>query len=253
MIVWFSLSLCASFVGAQTSDKLAEGFYKVSEDPMHKATGIHWEMTKGTDGGFVIERTRIGKSGPGNIVQQFGFTGDWKPISYSMRVAPNGAVQTSAYSLVCQYRLAAVSCDAVIKGIETRSSLTVTGPRVIIPPGFVIDVFWMMATTCSQAERTPGKVTNIAEVSMVDDHNSSAMKLGILETLPVAYIGQEDLKTALGTTRAHKFRIQNMTVWTAESGLLLAMTPEGSDGGERIDLSVLNDTTNRLLPVPIQK
>jgi hypothetical protein len=70
----------------------------------------------------------------------------------------------------------------------------------------------------------------------------------------VTYIGLEDLKIGLGTIRAHKFRTLDMTVWTADSGLVLAIEEGGSSGGEgRTELVSLDDPTHRLLPAQAQR
>jgi hypothetical protein len=209
-------------------------------------------MVKNLDGSFIVEITKSGERNQGRIVEKFGFTGTWKPILYSVEMHSRDSAQPSM-SLECSFLADAISCDALHKGKLSKSSLRIAGPKVFLPPGFMTDMFWMMATVCAQAERTPGKITNVAEVSVADDPDDSVLKLEVAESLPVAYVGQEDLKTALGTTRANKFRIKDMTVWTADSGLLLALTSEGSDNGKRFGLSSLNDVTHRLLSTPIQR
>jgi hypothetical protein len=247
-----ALSLCPIYAGAQPPSKLAEGAYGVSESLTQKTAGSHWEMRKSLDGGFIVEVTQSGERNQGRIVESFGFTNTWKPFLYSIGIHSIDAAQPSM-SLECRFLADAISCDSLHKGKRSKGLLRIAGPKVFLPPGFMTDMFWMMATVCAQAERTPGKITNVAEVSVADDPEDSVLKLEVAESLPVAYAGQEDLKTELGTTRAHKFRIKDMTVWTADSGLLLALTPEGSDGGRRIGLSSLNDITHRLLSTPIQK
>jgi hypothetical protein len=209
-------------------------------------------MAKSSDGGFLVESTRIPEPKLVNTVQHFGFTEGWKPTSYSIKVMRKDSVEKTI-SLLCQYLPDAISCNAVTKGIQSKGSLPTAGPRVFLPPRFGTDIFWMMATVCAQAERTPGRITNVAEISIKDNPDPSVLELEVGETLPVAYIGQEKLQTVLGTNIALKFRIQDMTVWTADSGLVLAITSEGSDNGERIELSSLNDTTNILLRAPIRR
>ena len=250
--VILALSLCPISVSAQPPSKLAEGDYGVSESPTTKMAGFHWAMRKSLDGGFIVESTQSGERNQGRIVENFGFTDAWKPVLYSFETLSKDSDQPST-SLKCRFTTDAISCDALHKGKLSKDSLHIAGPKVFLPPGFMTDMFWMMATVCAQAERTPGKITNVAEVSVADDPDDSVLKLEVAESLPVAYVGQEDLKTALGTTRANKFRIKDMTVWTADSGLLLALTSEGSDNGKRFGLSSLNDVTHRLLSTPIQR
>lgn len=250
-----ALSLWASSCCAQTIDKLADGSYSSGKSPAPGAVSQHWEMTKVPDGGFLVTSTWVG--GPAklsNAIQELAFTEDWKPTSYSIKMAPADAPQKSI-SLKCQYLPNAISCNSVINGVSSKGSFPVTGPHVFFPMAFIMDISWIMASVCSQAERSPGKVTNVAEIGMKmqNDPDPSVTALEVAETVPVLYVGREELKTALGKTFAHKFQSQDMTVWTADSGLVLAMTVEGSDEGERLELTSLNDTTNKLLTPHFQK
>jgi hypothetical protein len=234
-----ALLSCAIFVTAQTPIKLAEGSYGVPETPM--AAAIRWEITKSADGGFLVTSAQSGKP---NLVQEFGFTDNWNPSLYSMNITPTDSAQRSL-SLICRYLSDSISCDAHHKGLEVKSSLHITGPKIFFSEG--IDVIWMMAAVCAQAERTPGKATEVTEISIADDPDDSVLKLEVSESLTVVYVGQESLKTTLGTTQANKFRVGDMTIWTGDSGLILALTVEGSDSGKRIELSSLNDTTRKLI------
>jgi hypothetical protein len=253
------LPICLTVARAQAPGILAEGVYGANtQSPMptvpgvHWVHGLHWTMTGVPGGGFKVEEARIVSGNDNRFVQVFGFSKEWKPASFSLQMFSRDSAQPSM-SLVCEYQQDAISCDGLDHEKTTSDSLHVDGPKVFLPPGFATDMFWVMAAVCTQAERTPGKVTDVAVVSVVDDPKSSVLKLEVAESLPVAYIGQEDLKTALGTMRAHKFRIQDMPVWTADSGLVLAMTFESSDGGTRIDLSSLEDKTHSLVPAAVPK
>lgn len=237
-----TLLFCTAFIGAQTPGKLAEGVYGNPENPNPK-TNLHWEMAKRTDSGFRVESTQ---SEEPNITQEFAFSDEWKPISYSMKIAPRDATG-KPIGITCQYLSDAISCDATHKGISLRNSLHVAGPKVFLPPGSATDMFWTLATVCAQADRTAGKVTKVAEVSIGDDPNDAVLDLEVSETLSVEYVGQEDLKTTFGTIQAYKFQIGEITVWTAHSGLLVAMTLGGSDSKARMGLLSLDDTTHRLL------
>lgn len=254
--VLVALTFCVISARPQTPGILAEGIYddydKSAPSPAPIVPVWHWKMTTAPGDSFTVEDAAMTVNGNDiKYVEVFGFSKEWKPASFTFKTFSGDSSQPFV-SLVCKYRQDAIGCDWFEHGKTHRGSLQVHGPKVFFPPGDDADTFWLTAAACIQAERTSGKVTNISVVTI--DPSKPLFKLEIAESLAVTYIGQEDLKIGLGTIRAHKFRIQNSTVWTADSGLVLAMEDGGISGGKgRTELVSLDDPTHRLLPPPSPK
>ena len=255
--VLVALTFCVISARPQTPSILAEGTYddhdKSAPSPSPIVPVWHWKMTSGPGGSFTVEDAAMTVYGNDiKFVEAFGFSKEWKPASFAFKTFSGNSAQSFA-SLVCQYHQDAISCDWFERGKTYRGSLYVHGPKVIFPPGDDADTFWLTAAECIQAERTPGKVTNVSLVT-IDQSNPHFRLIKVEESSAVTYIGQEDLKIGLGTIRAHKFRIQDLTVWAADSGLVLAMKDGESSWGEgRRELISLDDPTHRLLPALVQK
>ena len=253
--VLVALIFCVTSARPQTSGILAEGTYddhdKSAPSPSPLVPVWHWKMTTIPGGGFAVEDAAMTINGNDlKYVEVFGFSKEWKPASFAFKTFSGGSAQPSV-SLACEYRQDAISCDWFEDGKTYSSSLDVQGPKVFFPPGDDADTFWLMAAACVQAERTPGKITNVSGVTI--DLSKPLLKFEVAESFAVAYIGQEELKFSLGTIRAHKFRIEDSTVWTTDSGLVLAMKDGGSSGGERRELVSLDDPAHMLLPALVQR
>ena len=254
--VLVALIFCVTSARPQTSGILAEGTYddhdKSAPSPSPLVPVWHWKMTTIPGGGFAVEDAAMTINGNDlKYVEVFGFSEEWKPASFTFKTF-SGNLSQPLVSLACKYHQDAISCDWFEHRITHRGSLDVQGPKVFFPPGDDADPFWLTAAECIQAERTPGKVTNISAVTI--DLSKPSFKLEVAGSLAVTYIGLEDLKIGLGTIRAHKFRTLDMTVWTADSGLVLAIEEGGSSGGEgRTELVSLDDPTHRLLPAQAQR
>ena len=256
MGVLVALAFCVISARPQTPGILAEGTYddydKSAPRPSPLVPIWHWKMTTGPDGSFTVEDAAMKVNGNDvKYVEVFGFSKEWKPASFTFKTFSGDSSQPFV-NLVCQYHQDAISCDWLEDGKTHRGTLHVHGPKVFFPPGDDADTFWLTAAECIQAERTAGKATNISVVTI--DLSKPLVKLEVAGSSAVTYIGQEDLKIGLGTIRARKFRTQDMTVWTADSGLVLAMQDGGSSGGgARTELVSLDDPTHRLLPTPRPK
>ncbi|HUB20429.1 MAG TPA: hypothetical protein VL990_17440, partial [Acidobacteriaceae bacterium] len=249
--VLVALTFCVISARPQTPSILAEGTYdghdKSAPSPSPIVPVWHWKMTSGPGGSFTVDDAAMKVNGNDiKYVEVFGFSKEWKPASFTLKTFSGNSAQPTV-SLVCEYHQDAISCDWLEPGITYRGSLHIDGPKVFFPPGDDADTFWLTAAECIQAERTPGKVTNVSVVTI--DQSSPPLKLEVVGSSAVTYVGQEDLKIGLGTIRAHKFRIEDFTVWTADSGLVLAM--EDVEG--RTELISLDDPTHRLLPALVQR
>jgi hypothetical protein len=252
-----ALTFCVITARPQTPGILAEGTYndhdKSAPSPSPLVPVWHWKLTSLPDGSFTVEDAPMRVVGNDiKYVEVFGFSKEWKPASYALKVFSGDAAQPSV-SLACQYHQDSISCDWFENGKTPSGSLHVQGPAVFFPPGDDADSFWLTAAACMQAERTPGKVTKFSIVTI--DQSKPLLKLTTVEeSSTVTYIGQEDLKIVLGTIRAHKFRIEHTTVWTTDSGLVLAMKDGEGPGGEgRTELISLDDPTHRLLPSLVKR
>ena len=249
--VLVAFTFCVISVRPQTPRILAEGTYDDHDKSAPSSAPLvpvwHWKMTSGPGGSFTVEDAAVTVYGNDiKYVEVFGFSKEWKPASFTFKTFSGDSAQPFA-SIVCQYHQDSISCGLFEPAKTYRGSLHVHGPKVLFPPGDDADTFWLTAAECIQAERTPGKVTNVSVVTI--DQSNPPLKLEVVGSSAVTYIGQEDLKIGLGTIRAHKFRIENSTVWTADSGLVLAM--EDVEG--RCELISLDDPTHRLLPALVQR
>jgi len=237
----------AASAQTQSPQVLAEGTYGVADSMTHSEKGLHWKMVRTPDGGFLVTSTPLGDAKPVDVIQEFGLSSTWKPTSYSIKVTRKGFGEL-VISLSCRYLSNSINCDSFDKGKTTRASLPIRGPSIFLPPGFATDMFWIMATICAQADRTTGKLTTITEVGVADNPDSSILNLESEEPFPITYVGLEDLKTVLGIFRAHKFTNQDMTIWTTEKGLVLAMKLGNTEDDKPIELISLEDNTHELLP-----
>jgi len=252
-----ALGFCVITARAQTPGILAEGIYNDEDknspiSPTPIVPVWHWKMTSHADGSFTVEDAPITVNENVKLVEVFGFSKEWKPASYALKTYLGDSTQNSV-SIVCKYQQDAISCDWFEHGKKRSSgSLHIHGPKVFFPDSEDADIFWSTAAACIQAERTPGKVTTVSVVTI--DPSNPPFKLVVAGSFAVTYMGQGDLKIGLGTIRAHKFRIDDSTVWTADSGLVLAMEGDECSGCEgRTELISLDDPTHRLLPALAQR
>lgn len=254
--VLVALAFCVISARPQAPGVLAEGTYddydKSAPSPSPLVPVWHWKMTTIPGGDFTVEDAAMTVNGNDiKYVEVFGFSEEWKPASFTFKTF-SGDPSQPFVSLDCKYHQDEISCDWFEHEKTYKSSLHVRGPNVFFPPGDDADTFWLTAAVCIQAERTPGKVTNVSVVTI--DPSKPLVKLEVAGSSAVTYIGLENLKIGLGTIRARKFRIGDSIVWTTDLGLVLA-TEDGKDpyGERRKELISLNDPTHRLLPALIQR
>lgn len=251
-----ALTFCVISARPQTPGILAEGTYddydKSAPSPSPLVPVWHWKMTTIPGGSFTVEDDAMKVNGNDiKYVEVFGFSKEWKPASFAFKTFSSDSAQPLV-NLACKYHQDSISCDWFEQGKTHSGSLRVHGPKVFFPPGDDADAFWLTAAECMQAERTPGKVTNISVVTI--DPSKPLVRLEVAGSSAVTYIGLENLKIGLGIIPAHKFRFQDSTVWTTDSGLVLAMEDGGGSGGEgRKELVSLDDPTHGLLPALVQR
>ena len=220
---------------------VADGVYGHPQITATKASGRKWTMTRTAAGDLLVNNT-VTNPGQISIVQDFQLSADWHPISYSFALNSMNPAMPSQ-RVFCKYDPASIACILHYKGKTSRASLAISGPRVFLLP-LSTDVFWLAALECIQVERTPGKMTSVAVVSIADKADPAALQLEVVDRVSLRYMGQEKLTTSLGTFLAHKFDADGGAFWTSDAGLLLAMTV----GGTKMELVSLHDSTGKLAP-----
>jgi hypothetical protein len=236
------LLLYAPGARPQSTGVIADGTYGYPPTLEKRTSARKWTMARTATGGFLIDNT-VTNPGQISIVQDFQLSADWRPVSYSFALNSMNALLPSQ-RVLCKYAPASITCTLHYKRKTDRASLDISGPRVFLL-GLPTDVFWLSALECIQVDRTPGKVTSIAVVSIADNAGPAALKLEVVDRIPFRYMGQEKLTTSLGTFLAHKFTAEGGTFWTSDAGLLLAMTVSG---GPKMELYSLHDSTDKLAP-----
>lgn len=220
------------------AQQLAEGTYGA---PHAETTHLsfHWVMSKTSADELVVRTSPEGGQSERDRMESFGMTRDFKPRFYSAKSTKSGL----AGEIRCDYGKDAISCQFNRKGIQRQSaSARIVGPSVFVLP-VLLDADWAIAMLCSQAERVPGKVTEISAVSLANTSQSDGLKLS-QEKIPVTYIGEDAIDLPFGHFPALKFQVAGNIIWTAKSNLVLAMAQKDSSNEHKIELLTFKQKSN---------
>lgn len=122
-----------------------------------------------------------------------------RPLAFAMQ-GPSGHAGTQ-YKISCSFEAARIDClvDDPPQYSSSHLSLELVPPYVFAPTpeGFTGDLAWSIQMEVSQAERSVGHVTGLPFISLQDNLRGEDLKLAVIETEQVKYLGQEQVEVLI--------------------------------------------------------
>jgi hypothetical protein len=159
-----------------------------------------------------------------------------KGVQYDVRnfsALPDGALD-------CDVQEKSLECTSSFKGSEGKGSIPVAGAYAAqfgVEMAF-LDMPWFFASLVSHADRKPGITSEAGVVWLAfDGPTPEQLVTANPRTSKIKFLGREKISVVGRSVNSFKFQVEarhlDSTVWTSESGLLLAF----DWGGLRMDLT----------------
>ena len=234
---------------AQEKTKLAEGEYAITNgkpESIRKALD-HWVLWKLMDGNLQVE-THVDEPA-GNLVQQFLYSPDLKPIGYSMSafIAGENGEKDQMLSLSCQLLPKLIRCNEEMQGQEEDKDafeLSMKESEYAFLPGefYALDFSWFFVSLIqNQRENIERTVYSLGET------DAGRGKIELDETAKIQWIGANNVTVMGKSVLANKYQLMDFWVWTAPSnGMVIAVQP--MDGKGRWELAKFKSYSSTFLP-----
>jgi hypothetical protein len=239
-----AMLLVTVFPGARDQMKgrlVCQGEYSaVGKDPQGKAKVVKrdaWRMKVTPDGDYSIVVELVTPGPSSSLQERHIFTSAMKPKGFEMSTTIKDGAGIASLKIHCDYGSEQINC--AVSGTHSASAtLAQKMPYAFFPsaqaPTF--DLAWASQMFIVQAERTIGQTTTIPVISIGDGERRNSIKLEVVETQQVEYLGREKIEVLHQEILAHKFRMKapnapksGQDLWMSDSGLLLAITLDAAD------------------------
>ena len=193
----------------------------------------HWEMSSLPDGTYSVSIEQARLAGTGNFEHRI-LSSSMLPIAFALELPGHKEHPGTQIKISCKFESARIACvlDDYPKYPSVQFSLSQTPPYVFMPApdASPLDLAWFIQMELSQAERSVGRTTSLPLISFRDNLKGEDLKLAVVETEQVKYLGQEEVEVANQKILAHKFQDvpehpgdpEEPTIyWLSPSGLLL--------------------------------
>lgn len=193
----------------------------------------HWEMSSLPDGTYSVRIEQARLAGTGNSEHRI-LSPSMLPIAFALEFPGHKEHPGTQIKISCKFESTRIACvvDDAPQYSSVQFSLSQTPPYVFmpIPDASPLDFAWFIQMELSQAERSVGRTTALPLISFRDNLKGEDLKLAVVETEHVKYIGQEQVEVVNQKILAHKFQDvpehpgdpeEPIIYWLSPSGLLL--------------------------------
>jgi hypothetical protein len=193
----------------------------------------HWAMSSLPDGTYSVRIEQAPLAGTANSELRI-LSPSMQPIAFALELPGHKEHPGTRIKISCKFESTQIACvvDDIPEYSSAQFSLPQTPPYIFmpVPDASPLDLAWFIQMELSQAERSVGRITSIPLISFQENFKGEDLKLAVIETEHVKYLGQEEVGVVNQKILAHKFQEVPeppgdpegpTTYWMSSSGLLL--------------------------------